>query len=241
MKKYFLLLIAMIFLLSGCVVKNSKPMITWIEDDGNVGFYTKLKPFAEKYDIPFSCSIITSRELGGRYMTLEQMQEMSDLGCEFVSHTHSHNINKKLTQMTEEELHYEFSISKQILESLGFNHNAVVYPFGAENEVVREIAIQYYDIGIDNSDGGLGEIVSKNFDRYKVKRVSAQWDNIEEIFEKIDEAAEKGLWIIMMSHVDQGEWYSDERIEDIIEYALDAGLEFVTAEEGFKQFKHFAR
>ena len=45
----------------------------------------------------------------------------------------------------------------------------------------------------------------------------------------------------MMSHVDQGEWYSDERIEDIIEYALDAGLEFVTAEEGFKQFKHFAR
>lgn len=246
MKKSIPLILIATVLLCGCMARTSNSIIpcsiiTWIDDDGNAGFYTKLKPFAEKYNIPFTCAIITSREFGGRYMTLEQMHEMSELGCEFISHTHSHNIKKKLTDMTEEELHYEFSTSQQIIKDLGFNFNAVSYPFGAENELVREVASQYYDIGIDNSDGGIGKIVTKDFDRYRVKRVSVEVEDIEEIFSKIDEAAKKEAWIILMSHVDQGDWYSGDRVKDIIEYALNAGLKFVTVEEGFKQFKQFAK
>lgn len=244
---YFLLIIVLISILPGCdrnfmTANDSKQaLITWVDDDGDVGFYTKLKPFVLEYDIPFTSAIITSREVGGRRMTLEQMREMADLGCEFVSHMHTHDKDHRPASMSEEELHYDFSKSKLIMQSLNFNDKAVVYPFGSNNELVRKIASEYYEMGIATYAGEEypGCIVKIPFDPYQIKRVSAQAENINEIFKKIDEAVESKSWIILLSHVDQGSWYSDKRVRDIIEYALNSGMEFVTLEEGFTQMQGF--
>ena len=119
MRRLILLLMILLIVLVGCnkgaitnVDMGNKVPITWIDDDGNAGFYTKLKPLAVEFGIPFTSAIITNRGFGGRYMTLEQMQEMADLGCEFVSHMHSHDKDNRPSSMSEEELHYEFSKSK---------------------------------------------------------------------------------------------------------------------------------
>lgn len=244
---YVLLIIVLIAILPGCnrnpiAVNDSKrALITWVDDDGHAGFYTKLKPFVLEYNIPFTSAIITNRELGGRYMTCDQMQELADLGCEFVSHMHTHNKDHRPASMSEKELHYEFSKSKEIIQSMGFNDKAVVYPFGSNNQLVRKIASEYYDMGIDTWDSGEspGCIVNIPFDPYKMKRVSVQGEDVNTIFEKMDEAIKNKSWIILVSHVDQGSWYSDERVRDIIEHALNSGLEFVTLEEGFKQMQSF--
>ena len=54
---YVLLIIVLIAILPGCnrnpiAVNDSKrALITWVDDDGNAGFYTKLKPFVLEYNI----------------------------------------------------------------------------------------------------------------------------------------------------------------------------------------------
>lgn len=219
-----------------------RPMITWVDDDGNAGFYAKLKPFVLKYSIPFTSAIITSRSFGGRYMTLAEMNEMAALGCEFVSHTHTHDVNYKLTDMTEADLRRDLLTSREIMRDLGFNASIAVYPFGAENEFVHRVTSEYYDAAIDvfNSSSPFGDVVRAGFDPYRIERVSAQAADINGIFRKMDEAARNNSWIILMSHVDQGSWYSEERVTRLIDYALAAGLEFVTLNEGFTNFRQYA-
>jgi len=63
-----------------------------------------------------------------RPLTWRQVREMQDGGIEFGSHTVSHPV---LTRMTDEDLHYELNVSKQVLEQqLGRSVDLLAYPIG---------------------------------------------------------------------------------------------------------------
>jgi peptidoglycan/xylan/chitin deacetylase (PgdA/CDA1 family) len=251
-KKGLIVFLIILVLMGGCTTNANtdvqyetdklRPIITWVDDDGQAGFYQKLKPFVLEYNIPFTSAVITSRKLGGKFMTLEQMNEMVELGCEIVSHAHTHNKDYRPAQMTEEELRLDFQTSKQIIEEWGFSDHILVYPFGSENDTVRKVAAEFFDFAVDtwNSNGPIGNVVSIPFEKHRIERVSAQREDIKEIYEKMDEAVKNHSWIILVSHVDQGSWYSEERVRSLIDYALEAGLEFVTLEEGFSRMQKYA-
>src|SRR5690606_12888066 len=60
--------------------------------------------------------------------------------------------------------------------------------------------------------------------------------------EQLDDAASKGLgWVVFVSHVDQGEWYSESYVRQIIEYALSLGFKSCTTKEGIERFGNIAQ
>src|SRR5699024_5127783 len=111
--------------------KTRKPIITWIDDDGREGVYTKLKPLAKEYGITFTSALITKRleNPTSNSLTINQIKELQDLGFEFLSHTHNHDPNHRPTAMTEEELHEDFSTSKELMRKYGLNDRGLVIPF----------------------------------------------------------------------------------------------------------------
>ncbi len=83
-----------------------------------------------------------------RFMSWEQMREMQSAGMEFGSHTHSHQILARVSELTARE---ELRISKQLLEqNLGRECEQFCYPNGhypedgneATNSLVREAGYQ---------------------------------------------------------------------------------------------------
>lgn len=65
-----------------------------------------------------------------KYCTLEQLQELEDMGCKLAWHTWSH---PDLTTLTEEEIRGELAAPRM------FN-DIVAYPYGRFNETVMKVA-----------------------------------------------------------------------------------------------------
>src|SRR5699024_1426313 len=129
--------------------------VWWIDDDGHKGVYTKLAPLLREYGIKMSAAIITNRPHGfpiaglpaydpnSQFMSFEQMKELENEGIvEFVPHSHTHDLNHRYTDMTLDEIHDDMSTCKNIIRQLGWNYKDLVFPFGAHNAQVREIARQ---------------------------------------------------------------------------------------------------
>src|SRR5690606_6277598 len=85
---------------------------TWVDDDGNKGFYTKLYPLAREYGISVTSALITNNLYSSTMLTDEEREEMHQSGLvEFLSHTHYHDNNNRPINMSEEELDYDFRTS----------------------------------------------------------------------------------------------------------------------------------
>src|SRR5690625_1005333 len=214
-------------------------LVSYVDDDGQSGVYTKLFPLAQEYGIPITSALITSR-LDGRqgYLTEGQRKEMHESGyVEFVSHTHNHDVNHRPDDMTEEELDIDFSTSQKIMREKGYNHNGVVLPFGDMSDKVIKTASRYFDYTIGTGSAGRGSPqYPGEIDNHYIWRVSVQ--NGKDFVEgHINDALERGgpAWIVLVGHVDQGGWYTESYMRSIIEMFLNKGFEFVTTQEGFNR------
>src|SRR5699024_6069152 len=61
---------------------------------------------------------------------------------------------------------------------------------------------------------------------------------------QIDKAVAENGWVIVISHVDNtgsNDWWDESVAREVIEYAQNQGLEFVTTEEGINRFGNIAQ
>src|SRR5690625_2025304 len=232
--------------------KARKPIITWVDDDGMAGVYHKLKPLAEEYGIPFTSAVITKNleNPTERTLSIEQIQELKSLGFEFVSHTHNHDPNKRPPSMTDEEIREDFSESVRLLKKYGLNHKCVVIPFSISgwDQRVGKIAKDYFDYGVgtgatgDSSDDS-GQANVPPINQYYIRRTTIE-RGADIVKRQIDKAADEDGWVVIVSHVDNTgshDWWDETIAREVIEYALNKGLEFVTTEEGINRFGNIAQ
>lgn len=229
--------------------KNRRPMITIVDDDGNRGFYTKLFELAKEYGIKITSAMITDRQMGfpsdtrphyDRYYHYNEVMEMQESELvEFISHTHSHDIDNRQEDMSKEELLNDMRVSRDFLKRYGMNYRAMAYAFGTYSQDVVETARLVWDYCIGTGTRG-DEIVLAPFDNYDMRRSHGQ-AGLERVKEQMDKALENNAWVIFTTHVDQGDWYSEEYMRGFIEYALSIGLEFVTTEEGYTAHGNIAQ
>lgn len=225
--------------------KAKKGAIVWQDDDGHAGVYSKLAPFAREKGIVFSSAIITDRghgfPIGGlpshssTYIKYELMMELHNEGLvEFIPHTHTHNIDYRLTDMSTSELHEELSTNKKIMRELGFNHTHLVYPFGSHNAKVREVARQYFESGFSTRKS----VLETPLNQFIIPRVSADStsEKMEELKGYIDEASEKNTLLCLITHVDQFGGLDLELFGELVDYALSKGLEFIKTSEAINEF-----
>lgn len=229
--------------------KRRRPMMTIFDDDGHRGVFTKYRPLALEYGIVFSSGIITDRPMGfpgderpynSLYIHYDEIKQMQEEGTgEFVSHTHTHNINYRHEHMTEEERLNDMRLSRAFLKKHGLNYRAMAYAFGTYSQDVVETARQVWDYCIGTGTRG-DEIVVAPFDNYDMRRSHGQ-GTVERIKGQIDKAVENNAWVIFTTHIDQGDWYTEQNMREIIEYALSKGVEFVTTEQGYAAHGNIAQ
>ncbi len=121
-------------------------------DDGWISAYQVAWPILQKFGYPFTMYIYTDyvkggAKSGGQSMTWEQIAEMRDAGVDIASHTVSHSNLRSRGKMSEEQylqwLESEIKGSKDLLEQqLGIKVTTLAYPYGNQNETVREIAMK---------------------------------------------------------------------------------------------------
>ena len=237
--------------------KTNKPMITWIDDDGHVGVYDKLVPLLREYKIKMTSAIVTNFAHGfplkgavphePKFMSYEQMKEIENEGLlEYVCHTHTHNLQHKLTDMTEEELHEELSTNQRMIRELGWNHRHLVYPFGEFNDNVIKVVKQYFDSAFNTRGGtgafNVGNIPEYPFNQFAISRVRCDAPSeLEDIKKTIDKAVAEKKWIIIYTHVDQYGGLDIAKMRGVIEHAQAKGLEFVSVEEGINEYGNLAQ
>src|SRR5699024_6426785 len=112
------------------------PMITWIDDDGKKGLFTKLYPIFESRGIPLTAAIIPNRVGNNGYISETEIKEMMEKGLEIVSHTNEHDPNDRPIDLPKERLREGYRSAKKKIIEWGGNHRGVVYPFGNYNKTI---------------------------------------------------------------------------------------------------------
>lgn len=117
-------------------------------DDGYESGYSVAWPILKKYGYPFTLFIYTKFVgSGGKSITWSQLEEMRDAGVDIESHTETHpdlrKKNGKSPAAYDAWLTQELKGSKDELEQrLGIKIVALAFPYGGNNEHIREIGKQ---------------------------------------------------------------------------------------------------
>lgn len=125
-----------------------KSVVITLDDGWNTG-YSVAWPILKKFNYPFTMFIYSDYvkggpRAGGGSITWDQLAEMRDAGVDIGSHTVSHTDLRAKKGKTDEQyrewLKTEIAGSKQILEDkLGIKVKTIAYPYGNQNEIVREV------------------------------------------------------------------------------------------------------
>ena len=220
------------------------PVVTFIDDDGRKEVYTRLLPIIKEKNIKYGLAIVSKYiDDSDVCMTLEQLKECHDTGLiETLSHTYT--MNSSLVGLTEDELNYQFSMSKKWLADNGFENRGIVYPTNNANELVRTVARQYFDYGMRgtyfNDKGYLdhsiidriafGSFTSTN------PMIAGVTDNGSLKYYKacVDKAVANGEWLIFMTHIADQSTEQDNVLKELIDYIQTSNVQIVSPSDGFE-------
>lgn len=237
------------------VMAKRQPLVSFIDDDGAEAAYTRFKPLAETYNIPFCCAVITSLvgqtdAHGDAHMTWEQMLELqNDYGFEFLSHTHDHiRLDGTYTYAVKQEQAYK---SFNALLKHGLKVRGLCYPQGLSDYGGREAVSKFYDFACMGSAPNneirinTGCVPSYYITRcdlgvYGDHETEEYPDTLSLDYYKtvVDQAIANNGWAIFTTHA----W--DERfdatqfgyLEQLIQYCQTKGVAIVTASTAFDMF-----
>ena len=206
-----------------------KPYCLFIDDDGRIEFLTKLKPIFDKKGIKCNLAIQTSR-VGSesKYLTWNDIKELSKEGYEISSHGHEH---KKIGNITDDEAHFELKESKRILNEKGYKARAFVYGDGCDyNDTrARELVKKYYECGIATQHGNSNIYPLDSFcmSRWSITRP------LTELKTKVDLCEREKNVTIFMCHAWDSALTTEKltEIEELIDYIKSKNIEIITLEQ----------
>lgn len=143
--------------------------ITVTFDDGLLDNYTTAFPILKELGLKAFFFVLAGKLDQSGYVSSLQIKEMSEAGMVIGSHGMSH---KFLTDLSDEQLHYELSESKRILESsLGFEIGHLSIPRGfADKRIIDKAREIGYEAIFSSYQADYGDFV---FGRIPVK---CDWD-----------------------------------------------------------------
>jgi len=119
-------------------------------DDGFIGNYKNALPILNKYNFSATIFAIVQKISTESYLNWEQLKELKDNGISIQSHTMSH---RPLGQLNDEEVYFELSESKKIIEDkLGQSVKYVSLPHGSFKKNLIDIARELGYCGICSSN-----------------------------------------------------------------------------------------
>ncbi|RJR14994.1 MAG: hypothetical protein C4581_13050 [Nitrospiraceae bacterium] len=179
------------------VMAGSKPLVTFIFDDGYETDYTVAREiFRSQGEV--ACTAVTTGWVNTKnYLSVPQLHELRQDGWEIMGHTVSH---PNLRSLSESRIEDELFRSKEALEGWGLPVKNMVYPYNKNNETVRRVAAKYYRAA---REGGK-QPNAPDADPYDLKSYSSElsfWHKMSDIRGHIDRAYSEKKWVILYQHM----------------------------------------
>ncbi len=179
------------------VMAKSKPLVTFVFDDGNETDYTVARDIFKAKGEVACTAVVTDWVNTKNYLSVSQLHELRQDGWEIMGHTVSH---PNLRSLSESQIEDELSRSKEALKNWGLPVRNLVYPYNKNNETVRRIAGEYYRAA---REGGK-QSNAPDLDRYDLKSFSSElsfWHKMSDIKSHIDRAWSEKKWLILYQHL----------------------------------------
>ncbi len=138
-----------------------KPVILTFDDGLKDNYYITFQ-ILKKYNFKATIFIVTSFVGKEGYLNWQQICEMSDMGMEIQSHTHTH---RNLNELSDEEIQRELALSKDIVEGkVNKNVDILALPFGRGAKMsIKQIALNLGYLFICTSICGGNNINKRSF------------------------------------------------------------------------------
>ena len=215
-------------------------VVTIIDDDGRNGVYTLLYPLLKSLDVPFGIAIVPSKiDVDPIYMTLDKLKELEadDKYVEIMNHTWSH---LNLASLTNPQIHKEVYRTKRWFIENGFDADALVLPFGGDNEEVQRVVQQYYPACYDFGTG-TGLHTFDTMQNHLIKRTNfgVATNKLASHKTLVDQCAASNGWLVITTHVLlNGYWDESTQSElvELIEYIKSKGCKILKPRDAFQVF-----
>lgn len=224
------------------------PMLTIIDDDGDIGFYRNLLPLVREKHVPIATAVtslrIAKRENGtaARWMSWAEIEECYASGCEVLSHTYAHHKIEVVETMSTDEIAQEYVLSRDELVRHGIPSQVLVYN-GASGKLTtsQTAASMVFSAAIRPSGNKINH--KGSIDPYNIWRfdVAGTYDfDPVKMRGLLDMLQEEGTgWMVWIVHTSSDVWekkHGLEAIADSIDYAASIGLPIVTTVEAMEVY-----
>ena len=204
-------------------------IVTITNDDGNLAFYSNLKPILDAKGIKCNLAIYTSVVGDGNHFTWDQLRQLQSEGYEISNHTNTHpDIDIKSLS----EIESEILISQNLFKTNGINVDTIVYPagFDSNDAAKKDLFKKYFKAGFAAqnlyNDVPIESIYLHRHDWGGITTL-AGWQS------KIDVAVSNKSWMVFMMH----DWMDSvidgqQLLSDVIDYIQLQGIPIVTISQG---------
>lgn len=149
-------------------------------DDGYDGLFKHALPIMNKYN--FTATVYVCSDYLGqtndwnykdktrrRHMNVDELKILQNYGWEIGSHGVSH---QSLLRLNDDEIHYQLSKSKEILENLFGKVSSYAYPYGDFSPYIEKQVKKFYDSAFLLTQGGVYMPVDKHkIHRYYISEI----------------------------------------------------------------------
>jgi|SRR5690625_543460 len=205
--------------------RRKQGYVVFISDDFHRGDWEILKPIFEAAGVPFCFAIVTdwmnnpdhpNHNSRGTWEQARYLQNV--MGCEAMSHSVNHGRPTPIPDLSEEELRYEYSESKRVIEENGLNCYSYRVPGGNYKKRERVIAREYYRSMVV-SERGINKLPIETYELKSIWLDNESFGGAEPFSyykDYIDQVNEEGGILIISTH-----GYALNGVESLMEQVVN--------------------
>lgn len=211
-----------------------KPYFCLISDDGLKEEATYSIPMAISKGVPMTLGLMSGSEILQEPYLTTLRDAVDNHGFEVAQHGWT-----QYTAFTEDQLNYFFDLEKDYFDSMGFETKTAICPAHAINELVSAVASQRFEAlrtgYIGNSEGyqyGYGWYANgPRSNIFALDCINISTEPLEDHKRHIDSACANNWLFIGFYHENELDNEKKAKIESIIDYAKEKGMEFCTLKD----------
>lgn len=194
-----------------------EPMLTIIDDDGDIHYMKDIVPFCKEMNISIATAVTTTRiGTSDRWMSWSDIKECYEQGMEVLCHTYSHPTPSELDEMSDEEIAERLKKAHSALKDNGISTGDIIIYSSSTgyNDRMRNAAEQTFKGGCVIGGNTVNTVDSNpyNLKRYRIDFATGDGDTskedycLEDMLSYIDTVSESGGWEIWMFHTSNSKW-----------------------------------
>ena len=239
------------FLLGGRSLFIKRPIkaaFTWIDDDTVPGAFENAHAIAEELGIKMTFACMTDNVTKESLVTLLDYQKE---GYQVTTHSASHN-NEEIWGSNydgdcifdREKAEEDLLTSIQFLKDAGFqNSDFFVSPGGVESDDVISLVSCYCPAMVVTQASGIMN-TNEDIQCYRLHREFIDISACEDVSyytDLIDQAITENAWLIFGTHSAMEEQWNEGLVREVMQYAVDSGIEIKTLDQAFEERKELFR